>query len=397
MSAFSRKFRLKRIIKHNTIPLRLFATTSQVADTQIDNSKAIKLIKYLYVNNRKKGPDTYKTIEQGLEIYNKITETPTPETINNILRLFQSFGHPNEYITIWNDIESLEAQEQSVSYPLLIKCCIDSDTIDIQDCLQVLQWMKDSNYTLKIKESYISKLVQFCGKRFDTESIDFIYDLLIEGYIECDSTFIKTTFINTYSRCNELDKSIKIFDAIDIASEMNMICYGSMMKCFINHGFYAKTLEFYDNLLRLEGDNKDLFQNDHCNSMALQACIKSDNFAKGKAIHDRVNKKLYDKGKRELEMNPHVKHSLISFYGHFDDLQEAKRLFSGIRNNHANMIALNSMMTVYIKHGKDEDALTLYEQALEMNDLSHTVAIRSCINTKKNRVLFYQKLLIGLV
>ena len=91
MSVFSRKFKLKCATRYVRQLSRSFATTSQVADSQIDNSKAIKLIKYLHINHRKKGKHTYKAIEEALNIYNKITEPPSTETINQILRIFQQF------------------------------------------------------------------------------------------------------------------------------------------------------------------------------------------------------------------------------------------------------------------------------------------------------------------
>ena len=397
MSLVSRKFKINQLVKKQQLIFRLLSTTSQVSDTQIDNNKAIKLINYLYVNNKKKAKDSYKTIEQALDIYDKITESPTHETIDNLLRLFFNFGHPEQYVSIWDDIEHIQSngnnENELISYPMLIKCCIESPHIDTTDCIQILSWMKESNFTLKINDSYIAKLIKHCVKQKDVESLDYIYSLFNDGFLENTPNFIKTTFISAYSKCNELQKSEDIFNGIN-EDELKMISIGTMMKSYIGHHRYSDALTLYDGINNIK--NPDLHQNDHCDSMALQACIKSNNFSKGAIIHDNVNKKLYKKGKSELEMNDHVKHALISLYGHFGDLKQSELLFNSMRNTHCNAIVLNGMMTVYIKNNRNESALELYQRALDKNATSNILAIKACINTK-NYILgqrFYSDMVI---
>eukprot|EP01083_Nonionella_stella_P015236 42641_1 len=382
MLLVSRKFRITPALGQQILFLRSISNTSQVADLQIDNSKAIKLINYLYVNNRKKSKDKYKAIEEAFEIYHKIVDAPNYETIDTLLKLFFYFGLPHQYVSIWNDIERISSDtannSDSICYAMLLKCCLESKHINTDDCLQVLSWIKHFNYELKIKESYIGKLIIHCSKDHNLEALDCMYNLFIEGLFECNAIFIKTTFINAYSMCHQLPKSIDIFTQIPHA-QLNMICVGSMMKRYMDHECYSDALSLYDSLDAL--DNDEIHQNEYCDSMAIQSCIHSGNFDKGKAIHVTVNKKLYDKGKSELEMNDRVKHSLIGFYGEFGDITEAERLFNSMRNNHANMITLNCMMNAYIKNGADASALQLYKHALEKNELSNVLAIKACMNT----------------
>ena len=111
------------------------ATTSQVADGQIDNDKAIKLINYLYVNHRKKGKDTPNTIKEALGIYDKLTDPPTAETMDNLIKLFFNFGHPDAYASIWEDIRQ---RHDEIGYAMLMKCC----TFKIEKRASLQCWAK---------------------------------------------------------------------------------------------------------------------------------------------------------------------------------------------------------------------------------------------------------------
>lgn len=377
MLRFCKNFRVSRSCSRFTLEQRYqwtllnrgMATTSQVADGQIDNDKAIKLMNYLYVNHRKKGKETANTVKEALAIYGKLTEPPTAETMDNLIKLFFNFGHPDAYVSIWEDLR--ECRDE-IGYAMLMKCCIESPSLNMDDCLEVLSWCKASKYRLKIKDSFIAKLIKHCVRSpQNVNALDRIYGLIFEDeVIECSPIFIKTTMINAYSGCNALQRAIDIFNDIAL-SDRNMVCIGSMMKSYLIHRRFDDALSVYDGMME---------SNDYCDSMALRACIGSNDMERGKVIADRVQSKLREKGKSELEMNDHVKFSMISFYGHFGDLNEAERLFKTMRNTHCNAMALNSMMSVYLKNNDHQNALQLFHQSLDRNELSKVLAIRACIS-----------------
>ena len=212
-------------------------------------------------------------------------------------------------------------------------------------------------------------------------ALNTIHDLIFkDGVIECSPIFMKTTMINAYSGCNALQRAIDIFNGID-RSERNMVCIGSMMKSYLIHRRYDDALAVYDGISGVDGaGNSETEPNEYCDSMALRACIGSGAAQRGQAIVDRVHRKLAAKGKCELEMNDHVKFSMISFHGHFGAVPEAERLFQSMRNTHCDAAALNCMMSVYLKHDRHGDALALFRRSLDVNELSKVLAIRACIN-----------------
>ena len=383
MAAFlSRKFKLRCSIQKQ-LALRLISSTSQVADSQIDNNKAIKLINYLYVNNKKKGKYAYKTVEEALDIYRKITETPTYETIDTLLKLMFDFRNSRQYSSIWDDIRMIQSNcinaSELISYSLLIKCCIDCRRIDTSNCIQILSWMKASNYTLKINELYIRKLIFHCSKQHDVESLDFIYSLFHDGFIENDPLIISTIFISAYSKCGQLQKAENIFDGMDM-TQMDMVCIESMMKAFSDNDCHSDALALYDRLDSIE--NKKISKNNNCDSMALLACIQTDDFSKGQYIHEYVNKMLYDKGKSDFEMNENVRCSLISLYGHFGNIKQSNWLFKSMRDHHCYVDALNAMMTAYITNNDYKCALKTYKHAIKKNETSNVMAIKCCTETQ---------------
>ena len=315
-----------------------------MVDIPVDNSKAIQRIQYLHVNHSKKRKQAYKAIEEAFDIYDKLTnaEAPTPGTINEMLKLFVQFGYPNRYIAIWGDIEKLAeeyinhspetqralAETDSLSWPLLMKCCISLSCENMDSCLQVFAWMETANYTLNLKDKYISNLVNNCGIIGNIDALNFIYKQFEMGTINCDEIYIKTVFIKNYSKLDQFQMSKDIFNSIE-TSRMNMICYGSMMQCCMDHGEYDLALELYYNLPKqpvldtsVSPYTSELYRNDIVDSIAIQACIKakdyaaystSRNYIKGKFIHKYVKKKLHDDGKDDNEMDGNVRNSLFSW------------------------------------------------------------------------------------
>ena len=115
--ALSRKFRY--LTQKHSLLYRAISTTSQVADDQIDNSKATKLINYLYVNNKKGGKNASKTVNEAVDIYHKITDAPSAQTIDNLLQFFFNYGQCNQYTSVWNDIKTMHTKTETVSYPCI--------------------------------------------------------------------------------------------------------------------------------------------------------------------------------------------------------------------------------------------------------------------------------------
>ena len=103
--------------------------------------------------------------------------------------------------------------------------------------------------------------------------------------------------------------------------------------------------------------------------------IKTNNFEKGKEIHQQIPE-------RQLNDNVFILCALVNFYGHFKDIVTAQDIFHSIPNRLKNSVSLNTMMTAFINNDYNAKALDVYEKWNKIHDdTSHLSAIKACINT----------------
>eukprot|EP01084_Bolivina_argentea_P093983 168980_1 len=234
--------------------------------TKLSNYEGTKILKQLLRNGKQ-----LSAIKEAVNIYNQIDEPKNHFTINTFLKICIQNNQPQHAATIWNDI-CKQKQNSLIQYPLLIQCFLD---INIPNCMNILQWMNDNNHQLnnvsEIKDfsRNCSKLISKCET---INQLDTIHSLL------CNNTdiYIKTAFINAYSKYSQTDKSEKIFHSIPSHSK-DKVAISAMLKAFINNGDNTKALNLYQ-------QNTDL-NDDVCHVLVLKACINTHQFDIGKQIH----------------------------------------------------------------------------------------------------------------
>ena len=176
--------------------------------------------------------------------------------------------------------------------------------------------------------------------------------------------------LSLYGRCS-LEYAQKIYDDMpDNHKKVDIVSHGLMMKYYIQYQQANKALEMYDNI------NDDI-KDDGIHVSALKACIKSNNFNKGRQIH------------QSLRNNESVKiqTTLIEFYNHFGKRSTAMDIFNSIKNDEMDIVSISSMMKCFIDNKDYESALDLYDKTmsdynLKQDDICHVLAVKACINTR---------------
>eukprot|EP01084_Bolivina_argentea_P042896 79063_1 len=130
----------------------------------ITNNTNIKYVNNLYVNAYPRKTDSgIHVVQNALNIYKESNDYKNVDTINAILKLCFKYKCSDKVLSIWNDIEKLHrSMDQNnclLSYSFLMKCCINSDLINSDKCIKVIQWIKNCNYKLKIHPVYMNKLL----------------------------------------------------------------------------------------------------------------------------------------------------------------------------------------------------------------------------------------------
>ena len=202
-----------------------------VSAQRITNYRANKLISALADSNKERvGKWDESTVDEAFSIYSQIEQDRNDFVINSMLKLCLYSNYPCKIKLFWWDIvRVLESNEHnSISYPLMIKCCIKSPMIDIADCMVMLQWMERYDYRLRMHYSLIIKLIAKCdGKHC---SIQYIDRLLQNGRLSPNQVehelFVKSVLIEKYH--DHLDDAWSTFHSVrdchkDIVLVTNMM------------------------------------------------------------------------------------------------------------------------------------------------------------------------------
>ena len=140
-----------------------------------------------------------------------------------------------------------------------------------------------------------------------------------------------------------------------------------MLKGYVNVNYNQQVLELYDKNMKL---NDDI-----CHSLAIKACINSNNFIRGQEIENKLS----------TNHGIIAKTTLIDFYSHFGYIEVAESIFNSIKDEEIDIVAINAMMNGYIINNEEEKALSLYDNDVYhnlQNTKSHILAIKACNATK---------------
>eukprot|EP01083_Nonionella_stella_P155451 502167_1 len=351
---------------------------------RINSNDGHRLIKELYFKHRKKKnlnrDFNDKVVGKALEIYKSIdAEHRNANVMNAFLKLCLCFNKPHTgLVHVLADVRRYDMI--SYPWPSLLKCCINSNAFE------------------QGKELH-SMIAKHMASRANGDAIDI-------------DIYTQTTLIHFYGHFGDVTNAQNIFESIN-DDRKTSVTVGAMMKIWTNHGIINKALRLYDVYEWLRDDIVYL--------LAIKACTKGNHWNKGKQIIDTIDSsdknktiaielsnvmiddishilaikacrqsKYWDKGtqihsniiaKKHMIGNTHVSNTLIDLYGCQGNIDNALKLFDGVRRKSKTSSTLNAMMKGLIHNTESKKALLLYKTLHELHDdISHLLAIKACID-----------------
>ncbi|KAL5180286.1 Pentatricopeptide repeat-containing protein, mitochondrial [Glycine soja] len=233
--------------------------------------------------------------------------------------------------------------------------------------------------------------------------------LIRGGFLPC--TFLSNNFLNLYSKCGELDYTIKLFDRV---SQRNMISWTAMINGFVHNLRFQKALSSFFQM-RVEGeiatqfalasvlqacaslgaiqfgtqkcvevsDACKVFEEIPCKDAvlwtALSTCsaLKASSF--GKSLHSIIIKFGF-------ECETFVGNALTDMYSKSGDMVSASNVFQS-HFGWRNIVSLTSIIDGYVEMDQIEKALStfvdLQRRGIEPNQFTFTSLIKACSNQAK--------------
>eukprot|EP01083_Nonionella_stella_P057480 150862_1 len=313
-----------------------------------------------------------KLMRSVFDVYTKHPQERSPKLVNDLLKLCVKLKYFSKGLSMWNDIHTLSTRynqnirDETILYPLLLTCCVHSNPVHVHYCIQILKWMKHSDYKLRNSDlnAYhkdIQILIKRCGRNARTLAE-------IHSLINDNDMYIKTSLIHQYGKCQNalaLKHAFNVFDSIR-PSDRNSVTLNAMMTAYMDNYKYKDVLQLYTTQQGLHDNTSHV--------MALKACTKSKSMNIGLNIHQQQthNTDIY------------FKTALINFYGVHGKVNECINIFDWIVNhNSCSSVALNVMMKAYIDNHYHRNALDLYDDhATLINERSIVMALKACSHVK---------------
>ena len=316
-------------------------------------------------------------------IYECVKGTKNASIMNVMLKVCLHLKQPEKIQLIWPDILQHHDKDHNptkhddaarLSYPLLLSCCVQSDRQNLEYPIQVLEWMKSTNYKVHKKEQKdfshnITSLISHCVDPSFISPLQQIHKSLPPTLIPKD-IYISTALMNAYSKCGPSDDSItnilSIFHSID-SKVQSAHSIATMMRIFMDYERYNECLSLYHQYSHLHDAM--------LHSFALKSCIKLNDHDTGNQIISIIHQ--HTVSSKESKIN--LKNVMIEFYGHFGDIRNAKYTFDSMSHNEKDCITLSNMMSALVASSQRQEAVNIFQEHRSLHDkVSIMLAIKTC-------------------
>ncbi|XP_019462528.1 PREDICTED: putative pentatricopeptide repeat-containing protein At3g47840 [Lupinus angustifolius] len=160
-----------------------------------------------------------------------------------------------------------------------------------------------------------------------------------------DALSVANSIITLYSKCGMLTSASVVFHGM---TKKDMISWSTIIAVY-SQGGYAKEAFDYLSWMRREGPKP----NEFAFASVLSVCGSMAFLEQGKQVHAHVLC-------IGLDHETMVHSALISMYSKCGSLQEASKIFHGIKNN--DIVSWTAMISGYAEHGYSQEAISLFEK-----------------------------------
>ena len=193
---------------------------------------------------------------------------------------------------------------------------------------------------------------------------------------------LQNTIMDFYGYFRKIDDALNVFNTINNCKKTTVVSLNVILKTLINGERNKTALSLYTKhgpLLLLNDDNINITDITTAHLLAIKACINENKLKIGKKIINKYATKFGKDIKNEL----YIKSTLIDFYGHFNEIQDALNVFNSISNNLVSVVIINCIIKALIDNNLNENALSIYDEyqsQIQYDNVTHILAIKACAN-----------------
>ncbi|OVA11828.1 Pentatricopeptide repeat [Macleaya cordata] len=209
----------------------------------------------------------------------------------------------------------------------------------------------------------LSSLISACNKSASMVS----QGIQIHGFVAkiglLSDVFVSTALLHFYGTYGFMSNARRFFEEMP---ERNVVSWTSLMVGYSNNGDPEEAMKIYSRMRR-EGIS--------CNQNSFATVISSCGSLEDELLGRQVLAHVVVSG---LESNVSVANSLISMFGSFGDVENAKCVF--YRMGERDIISWNSIISAYSQNGICEESLRIFQKMRRANVKPNSTTLSSLVS-----------------
>lgn len=212
-----------------------------------------------------------------------------------------------------------------------------------RDALRLFHHMQQG----KVKPSYFTfiNVLSACARQADLTEVKLAHTLLVANNIEINDV-LRTSFINMYGDCGNLEEARNMFDASP--NKRNVDLWNALIAVYAQHGQGKVALQLFDQM-----QWEKVLPDEATFVSILGVYVDKDALPLGKQTHGRIMASGF-------EPDIAVRIALVSMYSNCGSVEDAIRIFEKFTLKNTGL--WNAMIAVYVQHGLCKDALQLLKR-----------------------------------
>lgn len=217
--------------------------------------------------------------------------------------------------------------------------CEQGHLIEAVDALSILVQTGTSD-SVKL----LSVVLKNCMAQKNLVQGQRVHDLVVRlGYVS--NTFLANHILRMYASQGKLQETMEVFSSVD---QPDAFMWSSVISACARNGDPKQAVHLYQQMRR-----SDVKPDSHVYVAALQACGAAADLTAGKQVHSDVVKS-------GLPINRFVGNSLVDMYAKCGKLDDALNVFEKLATK--DVVTWTSIIAGYAEYGQPKEAIQLYQQ-----------------------------------
>ncbi|KAJ7568200.1 hypothetical protein O6H91_01G022800 [Diphasiastrum complanatum] len=306
-----------------------------------------------------KGCSRKKALAEGKQVHALIVQSVLDSNIvlaNTLVHMYSKCGSVLDAHKVFSNMP----QHNVYSWTAIISAYADSG--QGEEAIKLFQQMQETG--LAPDKVLFLVVLKACARLAALEQGKQLHSDIIKRGFQSD-VIVGSTLVDMYSKCGCTEDARELFNNM---SERDVVSWNAMIAGYAQNGLGKEALAMFEEM-KQEG----MQPNNVTFVLLLKACASLAALEQGKELHcDIIN--------RGFQSDVIVGNTLVDMYAKCGRTEDARELFNNMSER--NVVSWNAMIAGYAQNGLSKEALALYEQmkqeGMQPNNVTLVLLLKAC-------------------